>query len=389
MGNWTLPPAFAGLVGALWAPAPAPVAPVPQAPPAAPVDPFGQDVWVPTAPLPAPAPAPPAPKPAPAPAKPGASSGRIDVASTQSKYIKDPAFANDGAPIAGQRYIVFGDLGRFYLKGFDVAPTAEGQPGLRFGKKELAIDVNGRPPGVDGLWAPEVVVRGDRVLLLYAGGKMGGGIDWPSFRLRMAEVSVADFEAAAKAGKPIPFQDKGALFQDQTTFGGDARFGMIDPAFHVAADGTAHVTYTVVKHGIPGVRSHEEFVRSRRVDPDHPERAIGPDTPMVDGWAGGRHDGVAEAQDVVTHDGKTIAFISSRAGDKDQKVYAAAVEPGLGRIPEAALKPVLEPGGTDWKAKAVGSTGAASIDGRLFLVHQGLGADGRFTLGFEAIPTPV
>ncbi len=388
MGSWSLPPAFAGLVRMFAAEQPAasppPVAAEPSRVAAAPAvsEVMGHDRWAPTAR--------PTPKRLAPPPPPGAAAGRIKLDTVSSPFVKDPAFANEGAPIGGKRYMVFGDLTRFYLKGFDVAATAEGKPGLRFGAGEVPIDVKGLPAGVNGLWAPEVVVRGDRVLLLYAGGAQGfGGIDWPSFRLRLAEVPLRDFEAAVRAGKPVPFEDKGALFPDQATFGDDPSFAMIDPALHVAPDGTAHVTYTVVKHGIPGQRPHEEFVRSRRVDPENPLVALGPDTPMIDGLAGGRHDGVAEAQDVVTIDGKQVLFVSSRAGDKDQRVYAAPVDPGLGRVAEAALKPVLEPGGEDWSAKAVGSTGAAVIDGQLFVVHQGMGADGKFSLGFRTLAKPV
>ena len=309
----------------------------------------------------------------------GNQGGRIDLG-VKSRWVKDPSFANFGQPIGQSRYMAFGDLRQFYLKGFSV----EGAKGLQFKGGEIPLNVKGLPPGLDGLWAPQVVVEGDKVRLYYSAGKMppGAGIDWPSFRLRMAEVPLDDFIRQAKSGKGIDFKDKGALFQDQRTFGGDPSFAMIDPHLYVNPKGEAFMTYTVVKEGIPGKRAHEEFVRYRQVDPKDPTRAIGPDMPMLDGWAGGRHDGVAEAQDVVTLNGKAYAFISSRAGDKDQRVYAASIDPKLGRLQEQALKPAIGPGGANWRSNAVGSTSAAVIDGKPYMLYQGLNAQGAFSLGW-------
>ncbi|MDB5101184.1 MAG: hypothetical protein JWM80_5605 [Cyanobacteria bacterium RYN_339] len=386
MENWSLP---TGLTSALrlltWqgsTQAPPPPAPTPPA--------MSQDALVlsPKPPAPAPKPVPKAkPAPAPTPARgPVATAGQIALNDAKGQYIKDPSFANNGQPIGNQRYIAFGNLRKFYLKGFELGKSADGAPGLAFNKGEIPIDIKGLAPGLDGLWAPQVVVTGDTVRLYYTAGKMGFGIDWPSFRLHEATVSLKDFRAAAEAGKPVSFQDKGTLFNDQQTFGGNDRdFAMIDPQFYKSPNGKAYMTYTVVKAGIPGKRSHEEFVRSREVDPNNPGRAVGPDKALVDGWAGGRHDGVAEAQDLVTYNGRPYLFVSSRGGDKDQRVLVAPVGADLGPVPDNAWREVLTPGGAPWSSNAVGSTSGAVMGGKLFTIYQGMDANHQFSLGFKPL----
>lgn len=353
---------------------------------------LGKDTPAPAAP--APAPKPPvaeAPKPAPPkpvkPANPGfprpADGGHeIGLDTAKGQYIKDPSFANGGNPIGNKRYIAFGNLREFYLKGF----SAENGK-LSFGKGEVPIKIDGIPGNLDGRWAPEVQVVGDRVQLLYCAGEMhpGQGINWPSFRLRSASMPLSEFQKQAESGKPVTFKDQGAMFQDQATFGGDRDFAMIDPQFWTNPDGKAFMSYTVVKHGIPGKRAHEEFVRYREVDPKNPARAIGPDMPLVDGWSRGTHAGVAEAQDIVTINGQPFVFISSKAGDIDQKVLAAPIGNNLGKIEDAQLKPVLGPGGAPWKSNAVGSTSTVVIDGQPYMLHQGMGKDKHFHLGWTKL----
>ena len=129
-------------------------------------------------------------------------------------------------------------------------------------------------------------------------------------------------------------------------------------------------------------------MRFRRVDPADPARGLGPDTPLVDGRAGGEADGVAEAQDVATIGGRTFAFVSIRAGDHDQRLVAAEVGRDLATLDLDAFKPFRYPGGEPWMAKAVGSSGVATIGGTTYMVHQGLGADGRFTLGWTTVVRP-
>jgi hypothetical protein len=349
------------------------------------------------APKPAPAPAPtPAPTPrmqpdqvelaGPPPGLPRATGpgAAIALQNVQSGWVKDPAFANDGKPIGGQRYLAFGDLRNFYLKGFDA-----GANGLNFKGGERPIKIDGLPGHLDGLWAPEITVKGDQVLLTYCAGEMHPDqpINWPSFRLRTASMPLAEFEKQAQAGGAFHFRDHGALFGDQVTFGGeDGDFGMIDPQLFNSPDGKAYMTYTVVKAGIPGKRPHEEFVRIREVDPNDPSKPVGPDLPLVDGKAGGPHDGVAEAQELVTIQGKSFLIISSRAGDKDQRILAAPFTPGQPvPLPPEAFKPVLDPGGPAWKSHAVGSTSTAVIDGKPYMLHQGMNADKRFTLGWTPL----
>lgn len=301
----------------------------------------------------------------------------IGLQNVHSGWVKDPSFANNGQPIAGQRYMAFGDLRHFYLKGFDAGPK-----GLSFKKGELPIKINGLDPAKSGLWAPQVVVQGDQVRLFYCAGKMDGGIDWASYRIHTATMPLAAFEQQAKKGGPLNFQEAGTLFDDQKTFGGENRnFGMIDPHFHVDAKGHATMTYTVVTPAANG-HPHQEFVRSRTVDAANPRHATGPDTALVDGWAGGPHDGVAEAQEVVDLGGKPYLFVSSRAGDKDQKVLVAPYEPGKGPVPPEKFKPVLNPGGDGWRSNAVGSTSTAVIDGKPYMIFQGMNSDHRFTLGW-------
>jgi hypothetical protein len=269
------------------------------------------------------------------------------------------------------------------LKGFD----AKGD-GLAFHKGQIPIHVKGLPAKDDGLWAPQVKVVGNKVVLLYCAGEMHNGINWPSFRMHMATMPLAEFERQAKSGKGVTFQDQGVLFKDQQTFGGgDRDFAMIDPQLSSTPDGRSWMTYTVVKAGIPGKRAHEEFVRVREVDPKDPSKPLGPDKPLVDGWTGGPHAGVAEAQDVVTIQGKPFLFVSSRAGDIDQKVYVTPFEPHGGPVPFEKLKPVMNPGADPWRSNAVGSTSAAVIDGKPYMVFQGMDANHRFTLGYTALST--
>ncbi|MDB5100119.1 MAG: hypothetical protein JWM80_4540, partial [Cyanobacteria bacterium RYN_339] len=49
----------------------------------------------------------------------GARSGRIPQTLAS---LKDPSFVDGGRPIGGKRYIIYGDLERFYLHEFKVAP---------------------------------------------------------------------------------------------------------------------------------------------------------------------------------------------------------------------------------------------------------------------------
>lgn len=316
---------------------------------------------------------------------PGSAAARITLDNVRGQYIKDPAFANSGQPIGNSRYIVFGNLTHLYLKGFDVATAKDGKPGLAFKPGEIPLDIKGLPAGDNGVWAPQVVVNGDKVQLFYTAGRMlPAGIDWPSFRLRMAEMPLSQFEAEAKSGKGVTFQDKGTLFDDQTTFGGTRDFAMIDPCYYVSPHGKAYMMYTVVTPGHPW----QEFVRVRQVNPTNPGQALGPDTPVVDGWSHSEHRGVAEAPDLVTLDGKPTLFVSSRAGDIDQRVLAAPIGDAPGRVPDSAFKPVLEPGGAAWSSNAVGSTSAMEADGQVFLLYQGMDAQHQFSLGFKRIAAP-
>lgn len=377
------------------APAPAPTPSVPVgAPPVTLPTAEPSDALPPPKPPAEPAPAPPkpapaAPKPAPTapplkvegPPKATGVGGKIPT-TLQRQYIKDPSIANDGKPIGGQRYIAFGDLRTFYLKGFSV-----GAKGLDFSKQELKVDIQGLDGKLDGRWAPQVVVQGDTVLLLYCAGKMSGGIDWPTYRLHAAKMSLADFEKQAKKGGPVTFKESGTLFKDQTTFADNAQFAMIDPQFSTSADGRAWMTYTVVQQGIPGVRPHQEFVRIREVDPKDPTRPVGPDRALVDGWTGGFHKGVAEAQEIVRFGDKTYLMVSSRAGDIDQRILATEIP--TGGPPQAiqpdAFKPVLEAGGPSWRGSAVGSTGTAVIDGQAYMVYQGMDKNHQFSLGWTRL----
>lgn len=318
----------------------------------------------------------------------GASSGRITLDTVHSRYVKDPSFVNGGQPIGTQRYVAFGDLRQLYLKPFSVATSPDGGPGLRFGKGEIAVRIAGLAPDLDGLWAPQIVVQGDRVQLFYCAGRMPpGGIDWPSFRLHMAEMPLSTFESEARSGQSVTFSDRRALFPDQTTFGGAGRrFAMIDPDLYRTPQGQAFLLYTVVEPASPG-HPWQEFVRSRQVSSDDPMRALGPDTPLIDGWSHGPHRGVVEAPSLVTVAGRTMLFVSSRAGDRDQRVLEASVDPRLGtRVPDSALHPVLEPGNAPWEARSVGSTDELEAGGRVFLLYQGMDARHRFSLGWTTVP---
>lgn len=319
------------------------------------------------------------------PLKPGTLGDRIRLDSVSSPFVKDPGFANDGAPIGKDRYVAFGDLHHFYLKAFDVVPGSAQKPGaLKFKSGEIPIDVQGLPGATNGLWAPNIVVKGEQVLLYYTAGSMPPekGIDWPSFRLHMASIPLKEFVQQAESGKPVQFKDQGTLFDDQQTFGDSRDFAMIDPSYYVNPRGEAFLAYTVVKPS-EGIRPWEEFVRYRRLSTDDPMKATGPDSPLVDGWAGGEHDGVAEAPDLVTIHGQAYAILSSRAGDKDQRLLYAPINPELGKLADDHLYPLLSPGESTWQSNAVGSSGTAVINGTPYMIYQGMSADHTFNLGWK------
>lgn len=315
--------------------------------------------------------------------RPSSVGGPIKLDTLNTPFVKDPSFVADGKPLGGVRYIAFGDLRRFYLKGFELSGKL-GQ-GLKFRPGEVPLRIAGLPANLDSPWAPQLIVNGDKIEMYYCAGEMPPpeGPRWPTFRLRKASMPLGEFEKQAKLGQGVEFKDEGPILGDLAPFGpNDKDFGMIDPHLYVNPQGRAYMTYTVVRGGIPGKRAHEEFVRYREVDPQAPTRALGPDKPLYDGKAGTPDDGVAEAQDVVTLNGRTYVFVSSRPGDADQKLLMAPVGPDLGTLRADQLKPFLAPGGEPWRAKALGSSSATVIHGTPYMVYQGLGADNRFTLGW-------
>ena len=330
--------------------------------------------------------------------RPGLEGGAIRLG-LPTPFPKDPAFVAEGRLVAGARWIVFGDLRAFWLKAFDVdgadgpshAPLRPGPPPLVFRPGELRLALAGVPAQLDSPWAPQLVVVGDRMVLLYCAGAMPAPRppQWGTFRLRHADLPLAAFEAALRAGRSPTFEDRGVLLDDLAPFGPrDTDFGVIDPHLFVNDRGRAYLTYTLVRGGKPGVRAHEEFVRYRPVDPRDPARALGPDAPLVDGRAGTEADGVAEAQDVITIGGRAWVFISIRPGDADQRLLVAEAPRDLAPLKLADFQPFRHPGAESWMAKAVGSSGAATLGGATYLVHQGLGADRRFTLGWTTVVAP-
>lgn len=312
--------------------------------------------------------------------RPGARGGVIAVESLSTPFLKDPSFVDDGRVVGERRYIAFGDLRTLYVKPFTVEAGS-----LRFLPGELPLRLEGLPSNLDSPWAPHLLSRGDRMWLLYCVGEMPPpeGPRWGTFRLRFASMPLAAFKRLAAAGSPLPFQDHGVILDDLTPYGpNDRDFGVIDPHLYLSPQGRAFMTYAVVRGGIPGARAHEEFVRYREVSPSDPARALGPDMPMYDGRWPSEDDGVAEAQDVVTLKGQTYAFISSRPGDIDQKILIAPVPANLGPIARSTVRPFLSPGSESWRAKAVGSSGIAVVDGTPFMVYQALGQDRRFSLAW-------
>jgi hypothetical protein len=313
--------------------------------------------------------------------------GPIRVGLT-TRHLKDPSFVAEGQPIGGARWIAFGDLRGLHLKPFDV--DGDGGP-LVFRHGEVPLQIEGLDRAIDSPRAPQVVVRGERVLLLYCAGEMPDSEPprWPTFRLRLAETTLQAFEGALRTGAPLKFTDRGAILDDISPFGSGVRdFGLIDPHFHATGQGKAFMTYTLVRPGREDQRYHEQFVRYRQVDPREPTRVVGPDLPLVDGTASGDADGVAEAQEIVTIGKRTYAFVSLHAGDHDQRLVAAEVPRDLGRLKLIDLQPFRYPGGEPWMAKAVGSCGVAMIGKTSYLVHHGLDGQGRFTLGWTTIVAP-
>lgn len=307
--------------------------------------------------------------------------GMISMQTAKGKYIKDPSFVNQGQPIGDQRYIVFGNMAHFYLKAFDASPPAKGQPGaLTFANGETPLSIQGLPGGLNAIWAPQIVEQGNRILLFYTAGRWvkGKGNDITSFRLHMATVSRADFIQAIRSGRPVPFHDQGSLFGDQRGLMGDQRFGMIDPCFYTAPDGEAYLAYTIVTPGVPW----GEFSRIRRVSPDDPMTALGPDTAVVDGWTLSKNRGVAEAPDVATIDGQPYYFVSSRGCNDHQRLMYAPITEKPGLVANRDLEPLLARSGTGWQSQEVGSSSAAVIDGTPYLLYQGQNSEGAYHLGW-------
>ncbi|MDB5101285.1 MAG: Arabinan endo,5-alpha-L-arabinosidase [Cyanobacteria bacterium RYN_339] len=309
--------------------------------------------------------------------------GQIAVTSLNTPFIKDPSFVDGARPIEGTRYIAFGDLRGLYIKAFDV--DLKGGP-LAFRDRETKLTVNGVAAGLDALWAPQLVSRGDRLDLYFSAGAMPppSGPRWETFRIHRAGIRRADFAAALAAGRSPAFQDEGVILDDARPFP-DGDYGVIDPALFVNAHGRAYMTYTVVRAASAAHGSHEEFVRSRRVDPADPVRPLGPEQAIFDGKAGTEDDGVAEAQDVVTLGGHAFVFLSSRPGDVDQRLLVAPIGDDLGRVERPAVKEFMYGGAEPWKARAIGSSSAAEIDGKAYMVYQGLDAAQRFTLGWTTL----
>jgi hypothetical protein len=251
----------------------------------------------------------------------------------------------------------------------------------------VPLAITGLAPDVNNFWAPQVVRHKDMLWLFYAAGaEHGDTTRWTAYRLHFATARVADFEREAAAGGPIHFADQGAILTDSAPFGPDDQdFGVIDPALYRSPNGKTYMTYTVVRYGVPNKRYHEEFVRSREVDPADPSRALGPDRPLYDGRARTFDDGVAEAQDLVTLDHQPFVFISVRPTDKDQRLYMAPVSPDLAPLKAGSLKPFLAPGPAAGWRHSVGSSATAVIEGTPYQVFQGTDSAERFSLSWMAL----
>lgn len=297
---------------------------------------------------------------------------RIPLTGPFAEDTKDPGFVDDGRPVAGARWIAFGDLRRFFLKAFDVRGGR-----LAFRPGERAIAIRGLPARLDSPWAPQVWVDGGTAWLAFAAGAMppNEGPRWATYRLRLASAPVARLSRELRGRGAVTFDDRGR-------FGPDPGEAVIDPHFYRGPDGRATLSYTVVRHGIADLRWHEEFVRAVPVDPHDPRRALGPEVAAYDGRARTSDDGVAEAQDVAWLGGRPWTFVSVRAGDKDQLILVGPGDPGRGRLDRARMVPFLRPAGAGFAARAVGSSGVATIGGRSYLVCQGLDARGQFGLGW-------
>lgn len=313
----------------------------------------------------------------------GVQGGRISIDTLNTPFLKDPSFVDGARPVGKSRYIAFGDLRRFYVKAFDVGAT-----GLAFRPGETPLALSGSAADLDAPWAPQLRVNGPVLELYYCAGKMPAPEPprWNTFRLHRAVLPVAAFTAAIATGATPTFQDDGPILTDLAPFGaGDLDFGVIDPCLFVNRAGRAYMIYTIVRPGIAGKRAFKEQVRFRRVDPANPTRPLGPDQPMYDGLPGSEDDGVAEAPDVVTLGSQAYAFLSSRPGDIDQRLLVARIGDDLGPLDRDQLKEFMYPGAEPWKARAVGSSSAAMVDGNAYMLYQGLDANQHFTLGWTSL----
>lgn len=260
--------------------------------------------------------------------------------------------------------------------------------------REVAIEGETAP----FVWAASVVERGGEYFLYYtAGGELpGGGIDWPTFRIRVA-----------RGERPQgPYKSAADLIDAPRPFAGQDDAGLIDPEVVAGDDGTLYCFYVVVLRGIPGKRFYWEGIRVRRLKSPIEADPASPDTRVIDPGSNDTwQQNIVEAPTIVRiGKGKWALLYSGGSSQKGQAVGIAYADRlmGAGGGGDASWR--MDAGGSHpegvallrpqsgWSAASLGSTAAASDPkGRLKLVYQGLdkaeapGVDSHWAVGVRAL----
>jgi len=237
-------------------------------------------------------------------------------------------------------------------------------------------------------WGP-CLFEEDGTLWTCAG--VGRPFDWPTFRLRASECTIAndiERDAAGNVAR-VRFRDERPIdYFPDNVFAGVSDYALIDPEYARDRDGLWLIA-TVVLHAQENVRPHESFIRARRaLSPRAIDPAIEP-VVLHDGRNANRDgdpdrnidDGVAEAP---TWLGRGEILYSSWPSDNDQRIVLLESRKGVAgpwRSGPILLSSNAEVSpktfaGEPFEARGVGGQTVVVLRGRPWVVYQGLGPKG-------------
>lgn len=234
-------------------------------------------------------------------------------------------------------------------------------------------------------WGP-CLFEEDGTLWMCSG--VGRAFDWPTYRLRVAECRLDSDVERDGAGNPVRmrFRDEREIdYMPGGEFMGARDWSLIDPEYARDRDGL-WLFATVVLHGAPGVRPHEEFIRVRRAESPRAMLAGSELLHVHDGFTNSKDgdpnrnidDGVAEAP---TWLGKGRLLYSSWPSDNDQRIGLLESERGAGGPWSPgpmllAANPEVSPAVlavNAFEELGVGGQTAVTLRGRDWVIYQGLG----------------